>query len=93
MQMEDSMRVSASKEPSGWRVLSPRMGQLSEGSPSTKSFLAKMIQKSSNADPCDAPDLIPDDIFYMNFNCTNVLKKNDGVDSCTNSPLSKAKSS
>lgn len=26
---------------------------------------------------CDAPDLIPDDIFYVNFDCTNPMPKNN----------------
>lgn len=27
-------------------------------------------------DACDAPDLIPDDLFYVNFDCTNPAPKN-----------------
>lgn len=30
---------------------------------------------SVSASDCDAPDLIPDDIFYMNFECTNLSPK------------------
>lgn len=33
---------------------------------------AKFIVSASD---CDAPDLIPDDIFYMNFECTNLSPK------------------
>ena len=35
---------------------------------------------SSLKDRCNAPDLIPDDIFYLNFDCTSVSKKPCGKD-------------
>lgn len=62
-------------------------------SPSGKGFFAKFIQKSSTAALCDAPDLIPDDIFYINFDCTKVSSKCDDADSCKSSPLEKTKAS
>lgn len=66
---------------------------MTSSSPSGKNFFAKMIQKSRNAELCDAPDLIPDDVFYMNFDCTKEAKKTDLVDSCKSSPMAKTKSS
>lgn len=62
-------------------------------SPSGKGFFSKFVQKSSKAALCDAPDLIPDDIFYMNFDCTKVSNKCDDVDSSKSCPLSKTKAS
>lgn len=70
------LRMKQNTPPCPQASFSPRTIFASMGillnSPTAKSSVSKVTKPSSARVRCLAPDLIPDDIYYINFDCTRL---------------------